>query len=134
MNIKKTVITVLGISGTLVTGLLLKNEMSKETVDIVKKAITPEKMFGGVPLSKLNDIAKTIDPRNYCTIDKWGFLVLHYKSNRGRQTFTTQLDLDNAKKLFNLNGGPSFPGQRYSHAGEFVKRVNETIQFTSQKK
>lgn len=90
----------------------------------------PEKTFGGVPLSKLNEIAKAIDSRNWVSLDQWGFLVLHYKSNRGHQTYITQMDIDDALKLVNLNGGPVFPGQRYSHAGEFVKRVNEALQFT----
>lgn len=131
MDIKKAVGWTLGIGGTVASALFLKKALPKEVADVAVKAVTEsEKNFGGVPLSKLNDIAKAIDPRNWVSLDQWGFLVLHYRSNRGHQTFTTQLDLDDALKLVNLNGGPVFPGQRYSHAGEFVKRVNEALQFT----
>lgn len=135
MNIKKVIGWSLGIGGTLASAVLLKKALPKEVADVAVKAVTePEKTFGGVPLSKLNEIAKAIDPRNWVSLDQWGFLVLHYKSNRGHQTFTTQMDIDDALKLVNLNGGPVFPGQRYSHAGEFVKRVNEALQFTKPRK
>lgn len=128
MSGKKILGSVLGVGGIIVSGILLKKVPSKKVIKDATEIIT-EKKFGGVPLSKLNEIAKSIDLRNYCTIDQWGFLVLHYKSNRGHQNFQTQLDLDKARKLFNLNGGPVFPGQRYSHANEFVKRVNDQIKF-----
>ena len=135
MNVKKIVGTVLSVGGPIVAGVLLKKGLSKETVNVVTKAVTEtEKTFGGIPLSKLNEIAKSVDSRDYCTIDQWGFLVLHYKSNRGRQNFQTQLDLDEALKLINLNGGPVFEGQRWSHASEFVKRVNEAMKFTCSRK
>lgn len=93
-----------------------------------------EQTFGGVALSKLNEIAKVIHPGNWVTLDQWGFLVLHYKSNHGRQTFHTQLDLDKALKLCNLHTAPQFDGQRYSHADKFVKEVNQSITFSKPQK
>ena len=129
MNAKKIVGSVFGVGAIIVSSVLLKKSLPKETAKIATEAVA-EKKFRGIPISKLNEIAKSIDLRDYCTIEQWGFLVLHYKSNRGHQNFQTQLDLDGACKLFNLNGGPVFPGQRWSHASEFVKRVNEEIKFT----
>lgn len=129
MNIKKIGGTVLSV-GVIVGGILLKGVLSKGNVNSVDKVTNKvEKTFGGISLSKLNEIAKSIDPRNYCTIDQCNFLVLHYKSNRGHKNFQTQLDLDDTLKLYNLNGGPVFEGQRWSHASEFVKRVNENVKF-----
>lgn len=130
MNTKKVVIVIASAIGTALMGAMLKNNVTKKAV-LPMEHLMPEveKCFGGIPLSKLNEIAKGIHRDNYCTLDPWGYLVLHYKSNRGHQNFQTQMDLDDALKLFNLNGGPAFPGQTYSHAGEFVKRVNEAIQF-----
>lgn len=129
MTVKKIIGGVLGVGSIIVSTALLKKGFSKEAIKGATEGVV-EKKFGGIPLSKLNEIAKSIDLRDYCTIDQWGFLVLHYKSNRGHQNFQTQLDLNEARKLFNLNGGPVFPGQRWSHASEFVKRVNEEIKFT----
>lgn len=122
--------TILGVSGTIVGGLFLKNRGANKAVEtVIEATVEAEKHFGGIPLSKLNEIAKSIDPRDFCTIDEYGFLVLHYKSNRGRQTFSTQLIVDEAFKLKDLFEGVGFPGQRWSHASEFVKRVNESIVF-----
>lgn len=133
-NTKKILVAGVGILGSIGLGLLLKKPNNAIT-DVVNNVTTePEKVFGGVPLSKLNEIAKAIHPANWVSIDQWGFLVLHYKSNRGRQTFQTQMDLDDALNLFNLNGGPVFEGQRYSHAGEFVKRVNGAVTFIAPRK
>ena len=128
MNNKKIISGILGLGGIIVSGILFTKGRSGNVVKEVKDVLEEVK-FGGVPLSELNEIAKSVDSRDYCTIDQFGLLVLHYKSNRGHQNFQTQLDLDEAHKLFNLNGGPVFPGQRWSHASEFVKRVNEKIKF-----
>ncbi len=135
MNVKKVLTACVSIGSLIGAGFLLKKGLSKETVQTATKTVREvEKTFGGIPLSRFNEIAKSIDSRDYCTIDPWGFLVLHYKSNRGRQNFQTQLDINKASKIFNLNGGPVFPGQRWSHASEFVKRVNEAINFSSSQK
>jgi len=134
MNKKTIWGSVLGISVAIVGGLLLNNSVSNKTIETVAKAtVEAEKHFGGVPLSKLNEIAKSIDPRDYCTIDEYGFLMHHYKSNRGHQNFSTQMVLDEAFKLKDLFAGNTFPGQRWSHASEFVKRVNDSIVFNSTK-
>lgn len=55
--------------------------------------------------------------------------MLHYKSNRGYQNYQTQLELDGLHRLRDMKGGSRFSGQRWSHASEFVKRVNENIKF-----
>lgn len=130
MKIKRVVKTAITVSGTIIMGILVNKGLSKETGKVVSKVVSePEKKFKGIPLSKLTEIAKSIDNRDYCTIDEWGFLVLHYKSNRGRQNFQTQLKVDGLHKLSDMAGGPRFSGQRWSHASEFVKRVNENIKF-----
>ena len=72
-------------------------------------------------------MAKQIYHGLYCTIDQWGFLVFHYKSNRGHQTFHAQMTLDDAGKLVNLGG--HYPGQWWSGADEFAKKANELFQF-----
>ncbi len=128
MNLKKVVFTVVGIGGTILTGVLLKKGTSSNAVKVVQEIMPePEKCFSGVPLSKLTELAKQIYHGLYCTIDQWGFLVFHYKSNRGHQIFHTQMTLDEAGKLVNLGG--HYPGQWWSGADEFAKRANEVFKF-----
>jgi len=128
MRFKKVVLTVAGIGGTILTGVLLKKSVSPSTVKVAREVIPePEELFNGVPLSKLTELAKQIYHGLYCTIDKYGFLVFHHKSNRGHQTFHTQMVLDEVGKLKNLGG--HYPGQWWSGADEFVKRANEIFKF-----
>lgn len=128
MNAKKVVLTIAGIGGTIITGLLIKSGLSSKQAATVQQIIPePEKCFSGVPLSKLTELAKQIYHGLYCTIDQCGFLVFHYKSNRGHQTFHTQMILDDAGKLVNLGG--HYPGQWWSGADEFAKKANELFQF-----
>ena len=128
MNLKKVVFTVVGIGGTILTGVLLKKGTSSNAVKVVQEIMPePEKCFSGVPLSKLTELAKQIYHGLYCTIDQWGFLVFHYKSNRGHQIFHTQMTLDEAGQLVNLGG--HYPGQWWSGADEFAKRANEVFKF-----
>ncbi len=128
MNLKKVVFTVVGIGGTILTGVLLKKGTSSNAVKVVQEIMPePEKCFSGVPLSKLTELAKQIYHGLYCAIDQWGFLVFHYKSNRGHQIFHTQMTLDEAGKLVNLGG--HYPGQWWSGADEFAKRANEVFKF-----
>lgn len=87
----------------------------------------PEKTFAGIPLAKLSELAKTIYKGISCTIDECGFLVFHYKSNRGRQTLHDQIQLDKTGKLINLGG--YFPGQWSSTTDEFIKKANELFKF-----
>ena len=121
MNAKKVALTILGVGGTIVTGLLLKNRGYSKTNEVTEKA------FSGIPLSKLTELAKQIYHGLYCSIDKSGFLVLHQNSNRRHQTFHTQMTLDETGKLINL--GVHYPGQRWSGADEFAKRANELFEF-----
>ena len=128
MKIKQISLTAIAIAGTILTGVLLKNVVSSNTAKVVQEAISePEKRCKGVPLSKLTELAKQVYHGLYCTIDKWGFLVFHYKSNRGHQTFHTQMTLDETGKLINLGG--HYPGQWWSRADEFAKRANEMFKF-----
>lgn len=128
MDMKKFIMPVAGICGTVLIGVLLKKnpgvDVEKNIPNIAEK---PEKNYGGIPLSKLDELAKQIYHGLSCTIDKWGFLVFHYKSNRGHQTFHDQMTLDDAGKLVNLGG--HFPGQWWSGADEFAKRANEMFTF-----
>lgn len=118
----------MGIGGTILTGVLLKNGVSSKTTNAATKVIAePEKCFSGVPLSKLNELAKQIYHGLYCSTDQWGFLVFHHKSNRGHQTFHTQMTLDEVGKLINLGG--HYPNQWWSGADEFAKRANEMFNF-----
>ena len=131
MNIKKFVIPVVGV-GALLTGILLKRKSISNVTNIASNAASKvitehEKTFGGVPLSKLNELAKEIYHGLSCSIDQWGFLVFHSKSNRGHQTFHTQMVLDEAGKLLNLGG--HYPGQLWSSAGEFAKKASELFAF-----
>lgn len=78
-------------------------------------------------MSKLNELAKQVYHGMSCTIDQWGFLIFHSKSNRGHQLFYTQMKLDEAGKLINLGG--HYLGQWWSSADEFAKRANELFIF-----
>lgn len=122
MNIKKSVNPAVGIGA-----LLKRNSISDVTNVASKVIIEPEKAFCGVPLSKLNELAKQIYHGLSCTIDQCGFLVFHSKSNRGHQTSHTQMELDQTGKLLNLGG--HYPGQWWSSADEFAKKANELFAF-----
>lgn len=128
MKIKQISLTAIAIAGTILTGVVLKNGVSSNTAKVVQEVILePEKRYKGVPLSKLTELSKQVYYGLYCTIDKWGFLVFHYKSNRGHQTFHTQMTLDETGKLINLGG--HYPGQWWSRTDEFAKRANEMFKF-----
>lgn len=128
MDIKKVLIPIAGIGSAIVGALLLKNN-SKTASKVAKVAIEavkePEPLFGGVPLSQLSDLAKQCYHGISCTVDPWGFLIFHHKSNRGHQTFHTQMMIDDAGKLVNLGG--HYPGQWKSTADTFAEMVNETF-------
>lgn len=127
MNIKKFVIPAVGI-GALLTGILSKRNSISDMTNVAPKVITePEKAFAGVPLSELNELAKQIYHGLSCTIDQRGFLVFHSISNRGHETFHTQIKLDPTGKLLNLGG--HYPGQWWSSADEFAKKANELYTF-----
>lgn len=128
MDIKKVLIPIAGIASAIVGALLLKN--NSKTASKVAKVATeavkePESLFGGVPLSKLSDLAKQCYHGISCTVDQWGFLIFHHKSNRGHQTFHTQMMIDDAGKLVNLGG--YYPGQWKSTADTLAEMVNETF-------
>ena len=91
MNIKKIIIPVVGVGALLTTILLKKNSVSDVTNFASETVTESEKAFAGIPLSKLNELAKKVYHGLSCTIDQYGFLVFHSKSNRGHQTFHTQI-------------------------------------------
>ena len=126
IKIKNVIATIAGLIGTATAICLLKNS-TKTTSISPKSTVEPEKLFAGIPLSKLSELAKQIHHGLYCTIDQWGFLVFHSKSNRGHQTFHTQMTLDETGKLINLGG--HYPGQWWSSADEFAKKANEVFKF-----
>lgn len=127
MNIKKIIIPVVGV-GAVLTKILLKKNLASDVTNVISEAVTePEKAFGGIQLSKLNELAKEVYHGLSCTIDQYGFLVFHSKSNRGHQTFHLQMTLDEAGKLINLGG--HYPGQWWSSADEFAKKANELFTF-----
>lgn len=111
--------------------ILLRNIFKRNTS--THNAVIPviqtvkEELFAGVPLSELNDLAKQIYHGIDCSVDKWGFLIFNYKSNRGNITNHVQMGLNEAGKL--ISHGCHYPGQIWSSADEFAKRANELFKF-----
>ena len=130
MKYKIVIVPVLGLAAT-VGALIIKDSKSKKkiidaTVKVTKDAVKePEVTFDGIPLSKLNELAKQCYHGIKCTVDKDGFLVFHSFSRSGKTKFHTQMMLDEAGKLENLGG--HYPGQWKSAADEFVKLFNKTF-------
>ena len=127
MDIKKIVIPIIG-AGTLLTGVLLKHNSRLKVSKAVSEAVTePEQVFGGIPISQLNELAKSIYHGVKVTIDKFGFLVFHYTSNSGKTTLHPQMWIN---ELGKLEGNVThYPGQWWSSADEFIKRANELFTF-----
>lgn len=134
-NATKIILTGLGLLGTLGVHALFKDSRSTKTaIDTAAQAIEDQTLkWGGVDLSILNEIAKSVNPEDYCKIDQWGFLDLHFKSNRGHQNFHTQFKLNDAFELVDMQGAPVFEGQRWSEAVEFARRVKQAVVFTDKK-
>ena len=130
MDVKKLVIPIIEIGVTITSALFLKGNSNmasnviKETAEVLKKS---EKIFGSIPLSKLNEVAKGIYHGIKVTVDQYGFLVFHYTSKSGKTIFHEQIHIDELGKLVNL--GRHHPGQWWSSADEFVKRANELFLF-----
>lgn len=87
--------------------------------------------FGGIPMSELNELARSINTDNYCHVDQYGFLIIDYKSNRGHRTYSAQIEVGENGKLCNIFGGPWFDGQNSSGATEFVRKANEVYNFSA---
>ena len=127
-NGKKLLISAFSIGSAIAGALLLKNnpktasKVMKTATDFVKE---PEQTFGSDPLSQLTELAKQCYHGISCTVDQWGFLIFHHKSNRGHQTFHTQMMIDATGKLVNLGG--HYPGQWKSTADTFAEMVNNTF-------
>lgn len=128
MNIKKIGISLIGVAGV-VSAIVIGNKNSKTTTEFIKKTAETikekEACFGGVPLSEFNKIAKQCYHGIKCTVDQWGFLVFHHKSNRGRQTIRIQMEINELGELVNLGG--YYPGQWKSTADDFVELVNNNF-------
>ena len=86
----------------------------------------PEKYYYGVPMSALNDLAKTVyhGKRVY---EDGGYLILEYTSNSNRTTFRPQLRPDENGQLINLGG--HYPGQAWTSADKFAERANQNFRF-----
>ena len=106
---------------------LFKSTTSAQKVIKPATKVVQEETFGGVPLSEFNKIAKQCFHGIRCSIDQEGFLIFHSSSNSGKTKFHTQLVIDELGKLVNLGG--HYPGQWWSSADEFAKKVNETFKF-----
>jgi len=114
--------------------MYLKERLSKffskkdATINIAKAVETSvrEPLFGGVPISKFSDLAKKCYHGLGCSIDQWGFLIFHYKSNRGHERYKVQMEINEMGKLVSLGG--HYPGQRKSTADVFAEMVNETLE------
>ena len=130
MELKKIVIPMLGIGATITSILLLKSNskmasnMIKGTSETLKEV---EKTFGGVSLSELNELAKTIYHGVKVTVDQYGYLIFHYTSNSRKTAFDSQIYIDEFGKLVSLGG--HYPGQWRSSADVFVKKANELFSF-----
>lgn len=135
----KTAIRIAAITvGTIAVGYLgyryLPKMNSKVLVDSTKNLLDsvdipeePEELFKGVPLSKLDELAKQMYHGIGCKIDQWGFLVFIHRSNRGHQIFRPQMCVENGK-LINLGG--HYPNQWRSTADVFAEKANELFEFT----
>lgn len=131
-NVTKLILTGLGILSSLgIYAIVKDNQTAKAVIETAAKTVEePVKKWGGIELSELTKIAKSVNPEDFCKIDQWGFLVLHFKSNRGHQNFQTQFTLNDALELVDMQGAPVFEGQRWSEAVEFARRVKDLITFT----
>lgn len=128
MNLKKAALVITSISGIILTEVLMKKGNSSNRVKVVQRVMPePEICFKGVPLSKLSELAQQIHHGLYCSIDQYGFLIFHHKSNRGHQILHAQMTLDDTGKLINLEG--HYPGQWLSAADKFANRANEKFRF-----
>lgn len=129
INYKKVIVPALGSVATTVGVLVLKdNKSKKQLLDTTAKAVKDavkelEVMFDGIPLSKLNEIAKQVYHGIKCTVDQYVFLVFHSTSRSGKTKFHTQMMLNDEGKLVNLGG--HYPGQWRSAADEFVELFNK---------
>lgn len=128
MKIKKIGISIVGVAGV-VGAIVIGNKNPKTTTEVIKKAAKTvkgkEDYFGGIPLSEFNMIAKQCYHGIKCTVDQWGFLVFHHKSNRGHQTIRVQMKMNDSGELVNLGG--YYPGQWKSTADDFVELVNNSL-------
>ena len=126
MNILKIATPILSLGALVISSVVLKKK-SEGVMPISDDIIHQEELFGGVPLSKLDELAKEVFHGINCTIDKWGFLVFKHRSKRGHQINYTQMKLDETGKLINL--GVHYPGELWSLADEFAKKANERFEF-----
>ena len=128
MDAKKIIISTIGI-GTVIAGIILSKGNPKATSTVAAAELIKEadKTFGNVPLSELNELAKSIYRGVKVTVDKCGFLVFHHTSNSGKTTFRPRIEINEFGKLTNL--GSHYPGQWWSVADEFVKRANALFSF-----
>ena len=67
----KHIIPIIGVLGAITTLFALKGSNSQAVKSSTPVTPEPEKLFAGVPLSKLTELAKKVCHGLYCTIDQW---------------------------------------------------------------
>lgn len=107
-------------------GSLSATEAVSTAEEVTRKVVEP--YYAGIPLSKYDEIAKSIPRGIKCVFDHYGYPVFHYRSNRGHHTFHQQMHWDSSGKMMYLGG--HFPGQIWSAADEFAKKVTALINST----
>lgn len=86
------------------------------------------KTYGGIPLKELSKLAKTVGRRGRCSIDREGFLLLHYRSIGDKNRKKSQLRLNEEGRLICLGGYD--PGCHISKSEEFANRANMLFTFS----
>ena len=87
-----------------------------------------ESSFGGVSLSELNAIAKSVYHGEKVIVDQWGFLVFLYTSTSGKTQHQSQMKIDEYGKLVKLTD-VIYPNQWETSADAFVEKANGTFTF-----
>lgn len=87
-----------------------------------------ETYFGGIPVSELDAIAKTIYHGEKAYVRE-GFLYFKFRSKRGQTSGSVQLHINDDGKLEGIYG--YYPGESWNSADLFVNKVN--LRYTFEK-
>lgn len=90
--------------------------------DVIEKI--EEETFRGIPLSKLNQMAKECMNGIKCTIEN-GFLVFHSTSNSGKTHYHTQMLIDKAGNVTHI--GVRYPNQWLRGEDQFAAKLQELL-------
>lgn len=130
INKHKEKIIIGGVLFTVVAGSIIYVKTSKKAPIISTNnsqglpvpKIKTEETFHGVPVSKLDEIAKQCYHGEGVYITKDGYLMFKFRSNRGHQTMTSQMSVGNGKIA------PLFGSNRQS-IDEFLEKVRSSVVF-----